>query len=178
MVHNINNDPRSFMYYNGQYYVNGTTIELSDKYMTTYRFNGKRPWKYARFDHQVNTADGLSYFFCAIKIDTLSLRDMGLSRDVVNEHATYFLIPAININEAIGRVIKPIFLTQEENDIINNALLDMATKPMSDFQCPGLICAWLMYIIVLIASLIFRQFYIIWIIASFIFFKWRKEARR
>lgn len=173
-----NNDPRSFMYYNGKYYVNGTTIELSNEYTETHLFNGKRMWKYARFDHQVNTLDGISYFFCAIRTDTLSLRELGISRNEVNEYATYFIIPALYIDSAIGRVIKEICVTQDEAKAIDNALLDIATKPKSDFQYTGLTCAWFIYIIVLVISLMFKQFYLVWIIASFIFFEWRKEARK
>jgi hypothetical protein len=175
---NTGGDPRSFMYYKGQYYINGTIIELSDTYIAQNRFNGKKLWKYARFDHKISNAGMISYFFCAVKMDALSMRDMGIDQNTINEYAPYFVVVAQDLNGAITKIIKAISLTQTECNTINQNLLYTIEHPKSDLEYPALILAWMAYIIVLMSSLIFRQFYIIWIIASLIFFKWRKDVRR
>lgn len=179
MVYNKNacGDPRSFMYYKGQYYINGTVIEIADDYINTNLFNGKKFWKYVRFDRQINNCGSILYSFCAVKIDILSLRAMNMDRRETNKYALYFTIPAWHIDSAIGKITKAICLTEEESNAINNSLLDTIEHPKSDWSYPSLRIAWIVYIFVLIASLIFNQFYIIWIIATFVFFKWRKEVR-
>lgn len=171
---NVNGDPRSFMYYNGDYYVDGTEITLTDNYMKKHKFYGKKLWKYAKFHHQTIYNNQVSYFFCATRIDWLSLNGMGLDVRVANDYAPYFVVTAMELNEAIDDIIKPIKLSQQETDVINEAL----TKPKSDFDNNGLIVLWLVYIAVMVGSLMFKQFYIIWAIASFLFFKYRKELRQ
>lgn len=171
-------DPRSFMYYRGQYYINGTIIEVKDSYLNANKFDGKSIWKYARFDHKVSGQDGILYFFCIANIDTLSLRKMNMDRVNVKEYAAYFTVPAWIIENVVESIVKPIKLSQAECDAIHDGLLNAIEKQQSDWERPILQIAWVAYVIVLIASLIFRQFYILWIIASFIFFKFRKEVLR
>jgi hypothetical protein len=177
MASNVNTrgDPRSFMYYNGQYYINGTIVELSDQYVQNNSFQGKKIWKYARFDRQANSSGSMSYFFSAAKFDYLSLREMGLSVDVKKEYAHYFTIDACMAENAIQRVIRPVKLTKIEQEAMNSAFEDMITHPKKDWDYAELRFGWLAYIVILVASLIFKQFYIIWIVATFLFFAWRKD---
>lgn len=170
----FNGDSRSFMYYKNQYYINGTIVEISDTYQNHSRFNGKKIWKYARFDHRISGPNGVYYFFCITNIDSLSLRSMNVDRQAINEYASYFTVPIYMLDNAIGQIIKPIKLSQNECEAINIGLINTINNPKSDCENPELLIAWIAYVIVLIASLIFRQFYLVWIVASFIFFGWRK----
>ena len=167
-------DPRSFMYYKEQYYINGTVVEISESYRNTNSFNGKKIWKYARFDRQISSPNGILYFFCITNSDTLSLRSMNIDRHTINEYASYFTVPAWMIENVIKTIIKPIKLSHAECKVINDYILNAIENPKSDFEYQNLKIGWIVYIGVLIASLIFKQFYLIWIIATFVFFKWRR----
>ena len=169
-----NGDPRSFFYYKNDFYINRTEIALKTEYINTHLWNGKKLWKYARYDHQVSYNGQISYFFCASKFDWPSLNSMGLERTARDDYAPYFLIPAVELENAIEEIIKPIKLERKETD----AILENITKPKNDLEEPGLIVLWLIYIAVLVGSLIFKQFYIIWLIATMLFVKWRKEIKK
>ena len=170
-----NGDNRSFMYYNGEYYINGTEVVLSDKYVTNNVFNGKKIWKYARFDYQTTYYGKRAYFFSAVKLDWLSFREMNLDTNMAKDYAPYFIIETFKVNEIISTITKPIKLSSEETRIVNTAITDMITNPKTDFDNPILLTMWIVYFVVMVGSLIFNQFYIIWIIASYVFFTWRKD---
>ena len=173
MLFNTNavGDPRSFFYYKGDYYINGTEIILTDEYINKHQWNGKKLWKYARYDHQVNYNGRISYFFCRNRCDWLSLNKMGLDANAINDYAPYFIIEALDIESAIKEFIRPIKLAHEETEVIKETIV----TPTSDLDDTGVMILWIVYIAVMIGSLIFRQFYLIWIVASVLFFKWRKE---
>lgn len=165
------NDPRSFFYYNGDYYINGTEIILTDKYIDQNKFNGKKLWKYARYDHQTICNGRVAYFFCRSSCDWLSFNEMGLDVKTKNDYAAYFVIEAINIGSAIEKIIKPIKLERVETEAVMNAIV----QPKSDFDNTGLVILWMVYIVAMVGSLIFNQFYILWAIITFAFCKLRKE---
>ena len=172
MSFNTNGDPRSFFYYKGDYYINGTEIILTDEYANSHKCNGLKIWKYATYHHQVTYNGRVAYFFCANKMDWLSLHKIGMTTsDFYSEYATYFVMDALDVDRAIQEFVRPIKLSKAETDAIKEALV----KPKSDFDNPALMVMWIIYIFVLVASLIFRQFYLIWIVASVIFFKYRRE---
>lgn len=166
-----NYDPRSFFYYKGDYYINGTEIVLSDYYINTHTWNGRKLWKYARYDHQTLNNGSVAYFFCINRSDWLSLREMGLDPHAADDYAPYFVIRALDLESAIQEFAKPIKLNRVQTEVIKQAIV----TTRSDFDNATLIVLWLIYIFVMIGSLIFKQFYIVWIIASVIFFKCRRE---
>ena len=168
---NVNGDPRSFMYYRGDYYINGTEIALTEQYMNSHKFYDKKLWKYAKFHHQTTYNNQLAYFFCATKLDWLSLNEIGLDIREADNYAPYFVVTSMELENAIEVVTKSIKLERKEVDMINEAL----AEPKYDIDNNCLVALWVVYIVVMIGSLIFRQFYILWAIASFLFFKYRKE---
>ena len=170
MLFNTNTigDPRSFFYYNGDFYINGAEIMLTDEYINNHQFNGKKLWKYARYDHQTVYNGRVSYFFCINKIDRSYFNSMGLNKD---DYASYFVVEALDIENAIKEVTRPIKLERAETEMIKESIVE----PKRDFDNPTLVILWIAYIVVMIGSLIFKQFYIIWAVASFLFFKYRKE---
>lgn len=168
---NTSGDPRSFFYYKGDYYINGTEIILTDEYINNHQWNGKKLWKYAKYDHQVSYNGRVAYFFCRSRCDWLSLNGVGLDTKTRNDYAPYFVIDALDIEGAIQEFVHAIKLEQEETE----AIMEAITKPKSDFDNSALMVLWLIYIAVMVGSLIFKQFYIIWAIASLLFFKYRKE---
>lgn len=164
-------DPRSFFYYNGDYYINGTEIILKDDYINQHQFNGKKIWKYARFDHQVCLNGRVAYFFCINKSDWLSLYEMGLDTKASSHYAPYFIVEAINVSNIIEEISKPIKLERH----ITQQILEDISEPKSDFDNPDLVLLWAVYIIIMICSLIFNHFYIVWAIVSYLFVQCRKE---
>ena len=173
MFSNINThkDPRSFFYYKGDFYINGTEIILTDEYVHKHQWNGKKLWKYARYDHQVNYNGRIAYFFCRSKCDWLSLDKMGIDIRDINDYAPYFVIEALSLEKAIEELTKPIKLARDETEMIKEAII----TPKNDLDNEGIMVLWIAYIVVMVGSLIFKQFYFIWIVASVLFFKLRKE---
>lgn len=172
---NVNGDPRSFMYYKGEYYINGTEVILSDDYIHHNLFDGKKIWKYARFAHQTTYNGRNAYFFCANKMDWLSLHEMGLDANVKKDYAGYFIIESYKIENIISEITKPIKLPQREHEIVDEYISNIIEHPKTDWDFPELRVAWIIYIALMAASLIFNQFYILWIIITYFFFKWRKD---
>lgn len=177
---NINGDPRSFMYFNEEWYINGTEITLTESYIKNHKFNGKKLWKYARFDHVTTYNNQKAYFFCRSKYSFCDLLQMGYN-DVQErtacqkDYAPYFVITAYEIEYAIDEFTKPIKLSKEETEARKKAIEYMIEHPKRDWDYPELLVMWLVYIIVLLGSLIFNEFYLVWIVATLIFHKLRKE---
>lgn len=172
---NVNKSPRSFLYYKEEYYINGTEIILSDEYINNNFFNGKKLWQYARFDHRIQCNGKSSYFFYARKFDFLSFHEMNIDINNRKDYTMYFIIDADKIENAIYKITKPIKLTNEEDKNIKLYISNLIEHPKTDLDYPELIVGWTVYTIIMIASLIFNQFYFIWLIASYIFFVWRKD---
>lgn len=171
-VNNIGmGDPRSFFYYKGDFYINGTEIILKDEYINSHKWDGKKLWKYAKYHHQVVRNGMVAYFFCQSKTDWLSLNEMGIDEDVRLNYAPYFVVEALDMENLIEGFTHPIKLKREETDVIMTSI----TEPKSDFDNSNLMGLWIVYIAAMVASLIFNHFYILWIVASVIFFKIRKE---
>lgn len=166
----VDGDPREFMYYNGDIYINGTEITLTDEYINNNTYNGKKIWKHAYFKCKCNPNGLNAYMFVPIKLDWLSLHHMGLDPKAKDDYAPYFVIYAFSLDCAIEEITKPIKLTSEQTDAVMKAIVE----PKSDFDSPVLIGLWIVYILVMMGSLIFKQFYLIWPIVSYIFYEIRK----
>ena len=174
-----NNDPREFMYYKGEWYINGTEITLTDSYMKTHKFYDKKLWKHARFHHVTQYNNQTSYFFCRCKNTFCDLVEMGYRdskerRKCQTDYAPYFVITSSELESAIEEFTKPIKLSKQESDAIKKCIEDMIEHPKHDWDYPELIVAWIVYIVAMAGSLIFNEFYIPWIVATYIFFTYRK----
>jgi hypothetical protein len=162
------------MYYKGEYYINGTEVMLSDKYIEQHKYNNKKLWKQAYFHHKIINNGCATYFFCVINLDWSSLKKIGLDIKAKDDYASYFVVEALDLDWAIEEITKPIKLSKEETEARNKAIEYMIEHPKRDWDYPELLGMWLVYIIVLLGSLIFKEFYIIWIVATYIFYKTRK----
>ena len=169
----------SYMYYNGDFYLNGTEIELSDKFIEDHeKKTGERLWKYARFYGQTNK-NGISYMFTRNKCTFSDLLSMGYRtveerNDIQDNCKPYFVLSPFELGVAIEKIVKPLKLEREQTE----AVLNNIATPKSDWDYPEMCVAWIVYIVVMIGSLIFKQFYIPWIIATIIFVKYRKGIMR
>ena len=165
---------RNRFYYKGDFYLRGTKVTLSDDWINSHQFQGKKPWKYMSFDSKIVDGGIVYFFFYSDKTDWMSLEKMGLELKDKNNYALYFSIKALDIEKAIEEITKPIKLDREETEAIKQSL----TEPQHDWDNNALVIAWIIYIAAMIGSLIFRQFYILWIIISIIFSQVRKDMLR
>ena len=171
-------DPREFMYYKGEWYINGTEIILTDDYINKHTFNGLKLWKHARFNHKTMYNNQTAYFFCRSKYSYCDLLGMGY-RDVkernacLRDYAPYFVITSSELESAIESFSHPIKMSKEETEQRQKAIEYMIEHPKSDWDYPELRVLWVLYIAAMFGSLIFNQFYILWIVVSCIFFTYR-----
>lgn len=174
ITYSANSDPRSFFYYKGDFYINGTEIILKDEYINSHKWDGKKLWKYAKYDHQVVRNGMVAYFFCQSKTDWLSLNEMWIDEDVRLNYAPYFVVEALDMENLIEGFVHPIKLKREETD----AIMENIANPKSDLENPELVLLWIIYIVAMVGSLIFKQFYLLWIIATIVFCKWRNNIKK
>ena len=173
-----NNDPREFMHFKGEWYINGTEITLTEGYMRTHKFNGKKLWKYAKFHHVTRYNGQTAYFFCKSKCflcDLLELgyRDLESRKAVEDDYAPYFVVTAFELEYAIDEFVKPIKLSTRESDAIQKGIENIIDESKSDWNLPELRGAWLVYIAAMIGALLFNYFYVLWIVITFIFVAYR-----
>ncbi len=176
MIFNQPGDWSEVLYYDGEYYSNGTEIMLTDEYINTHTYNGKKIWKYAYFNNKVVFPDGtVAYSFHASRTSWLDYRMMGIDYNTCRDYAPYFNIYPFQLSGAIQEFTKPITLTESQKEAVNQAIMDMIEHPKTDWDYPELVIGWIVYIIAMIGSLIFTEFYIPWLIATYIFYQYRKS---
>lgn len=177
MVHMIFNQPGDFseiLYYNGDYYSNGTEIMVSDEYINTHTFNGKKIWKYAYFGNKTVYNGKTAYFFWASRRTFLDHCRMGIDYSKYNDYSPYFVVTAWELNNMIQEFTKPIKLPDKDKEAVDQMIMDIISHPKTDWDYLELIIGWIVYICVMMGSLIFTEFYIPWMIASYVFYKYRK----
>ena len=173
----IQNDPRQFMYYNGDWYLNGTEVELSSEFMESYeQIHGKKLWKYARFGKKI--INGYLFWRCKCiywELWGLGINDKKEIEKIQDETEPFFVIDNLELEYAIKTFTKPIKMSKEEQELRQKAIEYMIEHPKKDWDYPELQIMWVAYIITMIGSLIFNHFYLIWVVASFLFFKYRTK---
>ena len=145
-----------YFFYKGKSYTTNTVIKLTKQYIDTHMYNGLPIWKYAIFSHKLMNSD--EYFFSFI-----NNYYQNIEKVCIREYCGYFLIKGKDMEGAIEEIIKPVPIEL------------VPAVPKKDYEVEGMRLLWLIYIAVLFFSLIFREFYIIWIAATYVFFKIRKE---
>lgn len=174
MIFNTPGDFSEIMYHKGDYYSNGTEVVLTDEYINTHMFDGKKIWKYARFNDKVIRHGQTAYFFYAIKNRCLDYYRMGMDYSEINDYAPYFVIYAFDIESAIQEFTKPIKLSEEQKDAWHQAIIDSIDHPKRDWDYPELLFGWIVYIAAMVGSLMFKDFYILWLVVTYIFYRYRK----
>ena len=150
-----------FFVYKDKVYLRNSVVKLKQSYISTHRdANGLLIWNYARFHHSVIKQDGVYHMF--------TITNYG--HKYMPEYAGYFLIKKENVELAIETMVT----TNEYKD----AIIVDKPPPKKDLEVEGMIPLWATYIIVLLFSFIFTQWYMIWIYASYVFFKTRAKMLR
>lgn len=158
-----NNEEYRYFLHKGVYYGNGTKVIFTDNFVQNYTYNGKKIWKYAWFSHRIVVNGRSMYFFNRDKTDWSFLRQNNISQQEPQTCCPFFVIDATLIDLAIEKITYPIIVAASPKE------------KKSDWDDAQVIKMWFVYIGVLVASLVFKEFYLVWIIASILFFYWRKE---
>ena len=165
-------EPKAFLPYNGEIYINGTEIILSDEYIKTHTYQGKKLWKYAKFGHVTTYYGQTAYFFWSSRHNPLTCNMLGLDVNTLYDYACFFIVPVSELYDAVGEITRGFKLSKEETEMVYKAYEEMISK--KDWDYPEMILAWIVYIVVLVGSLIFREYYLLWPIITYIFLKYRK----
>ena len=150
------NDTQTF-YYKEKLYSKGTVIKVSQKYTDTHLYNGMPIWKYARFERSYIKSGITYYVFDICNLDLFA---------EWQKYTGYFVVDITELELMIGEIVKPI---EVKNITTSNR------EPKKDWEVEGMGVAWATYIAALAGGLIFKEFYIAWGAASYVFFKYRKE---
>lgn len=146
-----------FFIYNGKIYTQHTIIKVSQSYIDAHA-NDKEPiWPYYRFMRKYILDNKVYYEFQICKADVLG--------EWLN-YATSFTTYPSELKSLIEDIVVPVE--------VENMQIDLP-KAKKDWEDSDTILAWIIYIAVMIGSLIFKQFYIIWLIATIIFFNYRRK---
>lgn len=177
MVHMIFNQPGDWseiLYYNGDYYSNGSEVMIRDDYINTHTYNGKKIWKYARFGSKTTYNGQIAYVFWRTKSQCIDFYMMNLDYKTQNDYAPFFVVYAYELSNFIEEFTRPIKMSDEMKAAREQAIMDMIEHPKRDWDYPELLIGWIVYIGVMIGSLIFTEFYVPWIFASYAFYEYRK----
>lgn len=148
----------AYFFYNKQSYTSGTVVKISKDYQDTHTFNEKPIWKYACFSHRF--IKDYKEYYSFVFYDAVYFE---LSGSEYSKYCGIFTITSEDLENAIEGIIKPIPVEL------------IPVIPKKDWEVDEMWGLWLIYVAVLLFSLIFREFYLIWVAASFIFFNTRKE---
>lgn len=147
-----------YFYYKGRYYTTKTVVKLTQQYRNTHTNLGFPIWKYAWFSHKIINRNEYCFYYANEYYSNVNHEQIRSG-----DYCGYFQIKAEDLENAIEEIIKPVLIE-----------LVLAT-PKKDCAVEGMGTLWIIYIAIMISSLIFNEFYIIWIIVTYLFFKLRNE---
>lgn len=145
-------DYYKYFRFQGKTYTEKTIVRLKNEFCNTHTYNNEPIWPYARFSHKVIHDNILYYIFYPCNLGA------GWHR-----YAGFFLLTETQLDQAIAEIITPVPISIIEKEYYK------------DWEVPNVLWMWLIYITVLFFSMIFREFYLIWIVASYVFFTTRKK---
>lgn len=172
---------KEYMYYNGKTYLNGTKFTLNDSYIENWTYQGKKIWKYAYFSGTFNNQNGLHYYFVRDKFTIDDVKKFtGLKpgtkefREFQMSYSPVVVVRPWELSLVIEEITQPRMLSEAEEKARMDAIMQFVEHPNNDWDHPEMRIAWVVYIVAMIGSLIFTQFYILWAIATWVFYKYRK----
>lgn len=148
----LNHDENfQFFIFNNRAYKTGTVVKLNSERMNSGAHNNEKIWNYAKFSHRMLIQGESKYFFWAHMIKGCES----------NEYNSYFTISEKDLNNYIAEIIEPI-----EINVVQN-------QKKNDFESATVIIGWIIYLLSLLFSFAFKQWYLIWFWGTIIFFAWR-----
>lgn len=149
--------------YKGDTYTEKTEVKLTQDYIDTHVGEGVhegRPiWKFAWFSNKKDIDGKTYYVFFKYKYNC----NCKYEKDFAFKCAGWILIKEEDLESAIEEIVKPI-------PIIIRPMIKM-----KDWQCPEVMVLWVIYIFLLFASLILKEYAIAWFWETVFFFILRRE---
>lgn len=136
----------NFIYKGKKYYIN-SVVKLSKD---AQRFLGSES-EYSQIIQREITNLGKERWAYVVKVDGPQV---------------WHTFTTVSPDQLIEEVTMPAVLTEGNKDKV---------KYYSDFEVPGVITGWVIYITIMVGSLIFVDFGAIWGFASLVFFAWRHQ---
>ena len=148
MTHDIN---FQYFFYQGAAYCTGTKVKFERKFIETFTYNGEYIWETAIFSHRVLIDGKSEYVFMPYGIP------------VCGKFSGYFYITEMELKNAIEEIIKP----------INIELIEKKKK--KDCESADVVIGWMLLFVILFFSLIFKEWYLLWMWSIIIFCIWRNR---
>lgn len=140
--------------YNGIGYASNTKIQVKQHYIDSNVYNGQRIWKYARFQNRHISGEIIYCRFSKCDLDLFGESD---------KCCGYFLVPEKDLEMLIEEIIYPIEVK----------LIPVQKK--KDYESSEVMTGWVLVVLVCLISLIFKEWYLVWLCAFIIFFRWRNK---
>ena len=147
--------------WSGNYYGTFTIFKIKESYINTHIEYNQKIWPYAKLRDIILDKDRNVFKYRFVP--------HGCKHPISLSYQGYFDVEPSQINAAIESLYAGKPMPKE---------LVYVPRPKSDFEVQGMGTLWAIYIVVLIASLIFKDFIGIWAIATYAFYKIRKEMKK
>lgn len=170
-----------YFYYKGEYYGNGAKFATKEEFVgkATPRGIAKKFWKEYVFAGQ----HGDKYFFNPLNCDYFSLTLEGYNpeeaREMSREYSGCIALTTLELDFYIGEILTPQNkMTGFLKEQVEKSIMDVIEHPKRDWDYPELVIAWIFYILLMIGSLIFTEFYIPWLLLTVGFVYIRSNIRK
>ena len=166
------NNRYGYFKYKGKYYNNSTIVKLKDSYIKNNTYNGKKIYKYMRFMNREVFCERATCEFLMSPITEFKniSKEFEWLQNNKEKYSREWKVDASLLNDIIDYIV--------EAEICEYPVEEYGwVRPKTDWDYPELRFAWIVYIAVLITSLIFKQFYLIWMVATVIFNRYRDGIR-
>lgn len=156
--------------YGGRTYTKETVVKLTQSYLDAHPLNFGCPTS----PHYGEPITPLQMFcnrrdICGIEYYVFSPcredRFYNLMFGYIQVHTNFLYIKASEIEDAIEEIIKP------------EPIVIVPAQKTKDWESPAIMVGWGLYILALLSSFIFKDWTTAWLIASLIFFTWRKKMK-
>ena len=156
MIHYFPDQPlREFFPFKGAYYATGTKVVFSDEFIKKRIQQGKNVWKYAYFEYNDLSEHEAKFRFAPINAKP------------VHEYCYQDDVYESELEDAIEQITMPVYAN----------VIDLGRRKR-DWEVPGLIGGWVVYILSLLGCFLFNEYYVAWGIVTAIFISWRLYKRK
>lgn len=170
-----------YFYYKGDYYGNATKIAIKKEFIDKQTPHGiaKKFWSEYVFAGQ----QGDKYFFNPLGCRYPDLTCKGFSKEearrIQNECSACIALSGFELEIYVGEILTPEKkMTGFSKEQVDKAIEDIIEHPKHDWDYPEHLFLWIVYILLMIGSLIFKQFYLLWFAFTIGFLCIRKNIRK
>ena len=150
----VREDYYKYFKYRGKGYASNTKIKIKSSYINEHTYDGKNIWPYARFSNRCSQNNKI---YCRFAQCNLYIRNNS------NNYCGYFLIPEEDIELLIDEIIYPV------------EVCIAPIRKKKDYESSEVMIGWVIVVIILTVSIIFNEWYLIWLWTIIVFCFWRNK---